>query len=178
MSGGGFLRPGAVAALRRWREVAGALALTAGGLWVAGLGGWFFLAAGGLLATAGAGGALLALRRLRFARDVDQPGIVEIDEGQVRYFGPAGGGFAALPDLVALDLLTDARGRKWWRLAEAGGSALDVPVAAMGADRLFEAFATLPGLSSARLVAALESPATAPVPVWRRAVPDPRRALT
>jgi hypothetical protein len=175
---GGFLRPEALAALARWRKVAGALALAAAGLWVAGLGGWFFLGAGALLAAAGAGGALLALRRLRFAREVTQPGVVEIDEGQVRYFGPEGGGFAAFADLVALDLLTDARGRRCWRLTEAEGGVLDIPVAALGADRLFEAFAAFPGLSSARLVAAIEAPAGPRRPLWRRARPEAHRALT
>lgn len=178
MRGGGFLRPAALAALGRWREVAGAAALAAGGLWVAGFGGWFFLALGGLLAAAGAAIAVMALRRMRFARAVDQPGVVEIDEGQVRYFGPSGGGFAALPDLVALDLRADGGGRRWWRLTEAGGGVLDVPVAALGAERLFEAFAALPGLSSARLVAALEAPSGGSVTVWRRPDPDARRALT
>lgn len=170
-----FLRPEIVAALVRWREVAGALALAAAGLWVTGFGGWFFQAVGLLIAVAGAGAAVIALRRLRFVREVDQPGIVEVDEGQVRYFGPHGGGFAALAEAAELSVYTDADGRKWWLIREQSGNLLPVPAAAEGADRLFEAFSSLPGLSQTALIEALEREGRGPVTVWRR---EARRALT
>ncbi|MDH3262745.1 MAG: hypothetical protein OEM24_01975 [Paracoccaceae bacterium] len=171
----GFLRPEALAALARWREVAGALVFAAFGLWVATFGGWFFQGVGLILALAGLWGAVIAFRRMQFRRAVEQPGIVEVDEGQVRYLGPHGGGFAALPEVVELELLSDLSGRRWWRLREAGGNHLAVPVAAEGADQLFDAFARLPGLSPAALLAALDDPQSKAVTVWRRAA---RRALT
>jgi hypothetical protein len=171
----GFLRPEALAVLVRWREVAGALAFAAFGLWVATFGGWFFEGVGLVLALAGLWAAVIAVRRMRFRREVDQPGLVEVDEGQVRYFGPHGGGFAALPEVVELELIADLAGHRWWRLREAGGNLLSIPVAAEGADLLFDAFAGLPGLSPSALLSALDDPRNRAVTVWRRTA---RRALT
>ena len=48
------------------------------------------------------------------------------------------------------------RGRRLWRLKQSDGQALLIPVDAKGAERLFDAFANLPGMDSAALVAALE----------------------
>jgi len=141
---------------------------------VTGLGGWFYQGVGLALALAGVWGGVIAFRRMRFARAVEQPGLVEIDEGQVRYFGPHGGGFVALPEVVELDLTVDLAGGRWWRLREAGGNMLAIPVTAQGADQLFDAFSGLPGLSPAALVAALDAPRGRAITVWRRA----HRALT
>ncbi len=179
----GLLRPDVIAAAARWREVLGAGALVGAGLWLASLGGWFFQGLGLLVTAVGAWGAVFAWRRLRLRREVDQPGIVEVDEGQVRYFGPHGGGFAALPELVEVEIIVDLSGRRWWRLREAGGNVLSVPVAATGAEALLDAFAVLPGLDLGRLSAALATaPATASASLpaatlWRRgaaaALPPP-----
>lgn len=169
-----MIRPELREALLRWREVAGALALSAGGLWVFTFGGWFYQGLGVAIVVAGFAGVVVALRRMRFRRAVDQPGIVEVDEGQLRYFGPYGGGFAALPEVVALDLVPDRDGGRWWRLSERGGNVLSIPVAAEGADLLFDAFATLPGLSGTDLLSALDAPGDRAVTVWRR---TPLRAL-
>lgn len=170
-----FLRPQARAFLTRWREVAGTLALALAGVWLFALGGWFYQGVGLLVGLAALLGAVIAVRRVRFQREVDQPGVVEIDEGQVRYFGPHGGGFAAIRELVEVELLTDTAQQRWWRLSEAGGNVLSIPIAATGADQLFDAFSSLPGLSQARLLQAMDGPVDRPITVWRR---EARRALT
>jgi hypothetical protein len=82
---------------------------------------------------------------------------VEVDEGQVGYLGPSFGGFVALPDLVEVRLVT-MYGRRLWRLKQADGQALLIPVDAAGAERLFDAFGSLPGMDMAALLAALEAP--------------------
>jgi hypothetical protein len=117
---------------------------------------------------------------------VDAPGMVEVDEGQVGYFGPGDGGFVGLPELVELRLIT-VRGGRFWRLKQADGQALLIPVDAAGAERLFDAFASLPGMDTQALVTALAPlPVNGPsrgsvvaisdsVVIWRRAV---RAALT
>jgi hypothetical protein len=68
--------------------------------------------------------------------------------------GPRIGGFVGLPDLTELRLLTH-RGRRVWKLRAATGEVLHIPVEADGADALFDAFAGLPGMDMAALVAAL-----------------------
>tara|TARA_R110002096_G_scaffold47539_66_gene126964 strand:+ start:3965 stop:4543 length:579 start_codon:yes stop_codon:yes gene_type:complete len=149
-----FIRPEARATLWRLREIFVAAAVALAGLWLALLGGLFLLAVGGLVIALAAGVALLGLRRLRFAQIGVAPGVVEVDEGQISYLGPAFGGSISVPELVELRLLT-AGGRRMWRLKQADGQALLIPVEAVGADRLFDAFSALPGLDTQDLVKAL-----------------------
>jgi hypothetical protein len=152
-----MIRPELLERLRPWRETAAAAAAAASGLWLASFGGLLLLPAGLAITALAAGWALSALRRMRFAQAVAAPGMVEVDEGQIGYLGPAFGGYAALPDIIELRLLTMG-GRRLWRLRQADGQALLIPVDAAGADRLFDAFASLPGMDSAALLAALEAP--------------------
>ena len=81
--------------------------------------------------------------------------MVEVDEAQISYMGPTTGGFVSLSELVELRLLT-LRGRRLWRLKQADGQALLVPVDAAGSAALFDAFGNLPGMDTSALVRALE----------------------
>ncbi len=165
----GFLRPEALALLIRWREliVAGAIALA--GVWLATWGGWFLAAMGGLVAAMGGALAVIGWRRLRFAQAVTDPGIVQVVEGQLTYMGPFSGGFVGLTDLAELALIRQGPAR-FWRLTPLQGTPLMVPVAALGAEALFDAFAGLPGLDSHALVAVLAPGASGNRVLWRRAV--------
>lgn len=173
-----MIRPEAQAALWRWREVGVGVAVLALGLWLMRLGGYLLVPLGATVALAGLALGVLAWRRLQFVTAGAAPGLVQLDEGQISYMGPQVGGFVSLRDLVELRLIS-LRGRRLWRLKQADGQALLIPVEAAGAEALFDAFSSLPGLSSAALVAAL-----APVPgsgsralmaggenrvIWRRA---------
>lgn len=149
-----FVRPELMSAAHRWREVIAGIAITALGLWTSTRGGWLLTPLGLALAALGLGWALTALRRLRFRQDGEAPGIVRVTEAQVAYYGPRTGGFVGLPDLTEIRLLT-LRGRRIWKLKQADGQLLHIPVESDGADTLFDAFATLPGIDMAALVAAL-----------------------
>lgn len=176
-----MIRPDARDWLWQRREVIAAMILGVLGLWLMRLGGWVLMPAGALVLALGAALGLSALRRLRFAQDVAAPGMVEVDEGQVGYLGPAFGGYVALPDLTELRLVTIHR-RRLWRLKQADGQALLIPVDAAGADRLFDVFASLPGMDTAALVAALGAPLHQPVNenrvIWRRNRPSLARAAS
>jgi hypothetical protein len=169
-----MIRPEAQDWLWRHREVIATLALAALGLRLMWLGGWVLVPAGAALLAVGAALGLSAVRRLRFAQVVAAPGMVEVDEGRVGYLGPAFGGYVALPDLTELRLVTIHR-RRLWRLKQADGQALLIPVDAAGVERLFDAFVSLPGMDTAALVAALDAPVVTPVHetrvIWRRAAP-------
>ena len=153
-----MIRAEAREVLRRWSEPATGAAMLAMGLWTATRGGWLLAVAGGAVAALGAGWTLLGLRRMRFAAGTEAPGLVEVDEGRVTYLGPRVGGSIRLPDLVEIRLLA-LRGRRVWRLRQADGQALLVPLDAAGAEALFDAFSALPGLGSSALVAALDGKA-------------------
>jgi hypothetical protein len=162
-----FVRPEALATLARWREVALALAAAAFGLWVATRGGYFYAVLGGAVCAFALGLALSAWRRVRFARDTDAPGIVEIDEGAIAYFGPETGGLVALSELDEVQATAHQSGLAW-RLHQSDGTVLTIPAAARGADQLFDVFAALPGASSRTFLAAVEHPPAGTARLWRR----------
>ncbi len=164
-----FLRPEVRAFAGRWAEMLVAGGVVLAGLWVFTFGGWFFRGLGLLLGFAGLAGVLIAWRRMKFRRDVAQPGIVEVIEGQVRYFGPHGGGFVALREVVEVSLIRDLSGQTWWRMREAGGNVVAVPSSAAGAEALFDAFSSLPDVDMGALADALERGGTPePGALWRR----------
>ena len=91
-----FVRPEAIAALRRWRE-----ALLGTGL--ATLGAWWAFRFTGLMPYLGVGlmalgGALIlvGLQRARFRVPGRGPGLVSVVEDQIVYLGPLTGGTIAL----------------------------------------------------------------------------------
>ena len=166
----------------RWREVIAAGVFGTFGLWLVWLGGFLLGPLGALVLVLAAFWGVTAWRRVRFTQDVAAPGMVEVDEGQVGYLGPSFGGYVALPDLVELRLVT-MQGRRMWRLKQADGQALMIPVDAAGAERLFDAFASLPGMDTAALVAAVETTQAAGqaeqagLPVLRGDAPAPTPAI-
>lgn len=164
-----MIRPELRAWLMRHAEALGAGAALALALWVATRGGWFLAAIGLAFGAVALGWAVLALRRARFALPVSEPGLVEVDEGRIGYFGAGGtvlGGYVALEDLAEIRLLR-LRGHQYWRLKSRDGQALLIPTAAAGAPALYDAFATLPGIEMRRLSSALDTRANAQS-LWQR----------
>jgi len=167
-----FVRPEAMALLMRWREVligAGLAALgLSWGLGPGGLLGWI----GWAVMLAGAALAVTGLRRMRFRQGGDGPGVVQVDEGRISYFGPLEGGAVAASELERLIL--DPTGRPpCWVLEQPGAPALHIPVNASGSEALFDAFGALPGLDTRRLLSHLDRKAPMPVVVWERRTARP-----
>jgi hypothetical protein len=173
-----FLRPGVSARLARWREAMASGAVIWAGIWVMSLGGWVYHPVGALIAIAGVCWAIVALRRLRFSRPVEAPGVITLDEGQVGYFGPVFGGVLSLDDLVELRIAR-RDGLVEWRLRGRDGSLLRIPVAALGSERLFDAFSVLPGVDMLDLTRVLDAPPGEGMsrPLWRRPGYDSPPAL-
>lgn len=155
--------------LRPWAETLAALAATGFGVWVFLLGGWVFWPLGTLIAAAAGAWALDARRRMRFRHAGLGPGLVELDEGAIRYLSPNRllGGEIALRDLSEIRLMR-LNGRSHWRLKSADGQALLVPIDASGAEGLAGAFATLPGIDMGRIASALSPQAPTIQTVWSR----------
>lgn len=140
-----FIRPGAASALMRFRETGFAGIVLLAGLWLIWLGGWVLIPAGLVLGALGVSLLRHALARLSFQQAVGAPGVVELDEAQLGYLGPQVGGYISMAEAVELRLLT-LQGRRLWRIKQADGQAMLVPVDAEGAGQLFDAFAALPGM--------------------------------
>jgi hypothetical protein len=157
--------------ISRWSEVLIAGLVTLAGLWIALRGGWFLAAVG--LALAGIGATLMlgARRRIPFLRPVAAPGVVEIDEGAIRFYGAVAlGGEIPLRDLTEIRLMR-LKGHAHWRLRSSTGEALLIPVDAAGAERLADAFTSLPGLDMGSISTALaqvDHQLDAVRTVWRR----------
>ena len=164
-----FIRPKARREIERWSEVAAAVGAALVGTLLMRMGGFLFLPVGALLTLLSLGWLLNALRRLSFQRPVAAPGVVEVIEGQVGYFGPTFGGFVALDEVNELRL-TDFHGARQWRLRTLSGEVLLIPIDATGAEKLFDAFATLPGIDMAALSVALNRGAST-LPLWTRPAP-------
>ena len=153
-----LIRPEVTDLIWRAREVVWASLVAALGVWLISLGGYLLIPLGAVIGGIGLVLTVTAVRRMRFEQSVAAPGLVELDEAQVGYMGPEVGGYLSLNELVELRLLS-LRGRRVWRLKQADGQALLIPVDAKGAERLFDAFAGLPGMDTSTLVAALGQPA-------------------
>ena len=165
-----MIRPAARAAIARWAEALWGLGVLALGLY------WGFFTGGGLLhwvgyAVAIAGALLLVagLQKGRFRTGSGGPGVVQIVEGRIAYFGPLTGGAADLGDLTRVVLDPSAK-PPHWLLHRPGEPDLAIPLNAEGADALFDAFATLPGLKTERMLAEMRKDGTRPVTIWE-AVP-------
>lgn len=151
-----LLRPELARMLSIHREALIGAGLALLGIWIASYGGYLLTPLGLALGALGAGWAVLSWRRVRFHQEGDAPGIVHVTEAQIAYFGTRVGGFVGLPDLAEVRLLT-LRGRRIWKLRQGDGATLHIPVEALGAEALFDAFAALPGMDTAALVTALSS---------------------
>lgn len=162
-----LIRPAARAAIARWREVIAAGAVLCVGLWLLSLGGVLFGVSGGGLVAVAISLCVIAFRRMRFAQGGTDPGVVELIEGQISYFGPHQGGSVALSELTEISLVAQ-EGRRAWRLVQPEVGVLYVPTGATGAETLFDAFISLPGLDGTKLLAALDAPEVAARIVWRR----------
>lgn len=160
-----MIRPEALALLRRWQGVLIGLAVGALGLWwIAGAGGllgwvgWAVLAAGVALVISG-------LQRLRFQAGGGGPGLVEVVEGRIAYFGPQTGGVVALSELAELRL-DPSRRPPSWVLVQPEAPPLEIPVNAEGAEALFDVFAALPGIRTEHMLQELRAGGAHPVVIW------------
>ena len=162
-----FIRPEAAAGLNRWRE-----ALYGGAVLLIAL--FWLFGSRGLLHLLGYPVAILALvliwvgiQRARFRSASDGAGAVQVDEGQITYFGPMTGGATALADLERLTLVRNLKPAHW-RLDTPQHDSLLIPVNAAGSEALFDAFATLQGLQTERMLAELNGRGDQPVVIWER----------
>lgn len=169
-----FIRPELRAALLRWREAVAGGALAAAGA-------WGVLVAGGLLAWLGGAALILAAlliwtgsQRARMRLVSGGPGTVDVDEGQITYFGPLTGGMMALRDIDAVSLIRAGGQTPHWQLVSQA-DVLHIPLGADGTDALLDAFASLPGLRTERVLAAMKDGAADNVVVWQRSA---LRAIT
>ncbi|MFW8595567.1 hypothetical protein [Cribrihabitans neustonicus] len=167
-----FIRPEARAALWQWREVIAAALMFLVGLKWAFQGQGFSAVTGWALVATGIVTGIIGAQRMRFRRGTGGPGVVQVDEGQIAYFGPLTGGAVAASELERLALDHSAR-PPHWVLEQPGQPPLAIPVTAEGSEALFDVFAALPGLKTERMLAELRRRGPHQVVIWERAPSRP-----
>ena len=96
------------------------------------------------------------------------PGVVQIIERRIGYFGPLNGGIVDIDAITSLNF-DPTEHPPHWVITHEAGPALHIPVNAEGADGLFDAFASLPGLSPGKVASVTQRQGTGPIVLWRRA---------
>jgi len=150
-----FIRPEVRTALWRWRELLSSVGVAGLGLYLV------------PLIIAGLALGLIGVQRARFRGATGGPGVVQVDEGQIAYFGPLTGGVAAISDLTLLSLDPTMKPAHWV-LEQPTQAPLYIPVTAEGVDALFDVFATLPGLKTQTLLSALNAATDHRLVIWQR----------
>lgn len=163
-----FVRPEVRAAILRWREaLVGAAVLLLGLYWSFGLTPGLLSWIGYLALFLGAALFFAGLQRGRARVGGGGPGVVQVVERRIGYFGPLNGGLVDLDAITSLSLDPTEHPRHWV-ITHEHGPALHIPVNAEGADVLFDTFASLPGLSPGRVASTLKHEGTVPIVLWRR----------
>ncbi|WP_289042712.1 hypothetical protein [uncultured Aliiroseovarius sp.] len=164
-----FVRPDASVALARYRE-----ALVGGSVLLLGL--WWAWGSLGLIKWMGlvlaAFGALILWSGLRHARiraGHGGVGVVQVDERQITYLAPIGGGFASLDDVQRIEITKDRAGMAVWSL-RTGSDILFIPARAEGAEALFDALTALSGADIDAAIRAANAPPNETVVIWKRPV--------
>lgn len=162
-----MIRGAALRSLTRWRDLLVALPVVCVG--VMGLLHYSYLykILGGICIIIGLMLVRTGVQRARLRGAAPAAGVVHLDEGQVTYLAPFGGGAVALDTIMVITYLPGAH--PYWRLTTAMGEALSIPTGAHNSDLLLDAFAALPGFRSDRMIAALRAPDTDVITIWRRA---------
>jgi len=167
-----FFRPHVGTHLAKWRE-----AYIIGGLLLLGL--WLFLYGSGTLNLVAQGLGLVislvgmiflytTLQRIRFKRAENAPGVVEVTEREISYFGPMHGKTISLESLRKIELRESEAYAAIWVLHHAKGDPMIVPTSAKGSERLFDAFSGLSGLKMDVLVKAVNRVPVRSQMIWER----------
>lgn len=169
-----FLRPEALSALLRWRD-----AIVGSVLFVFG----FYSALTGLTVLRWTGYVLILLgaallwegfKRARFPAPGGGPGVVDVDERQITYFGPLGGGAVSIDELTRVVVRTTDLGPAvsdlLWDFTDTSGTTLTIPGDAENAKLIFDALAVLPGADYEAAITAAGSTENDLFVIWEKDV--------
>lgn len=163
-----FIRPEAKATLWRFRDVFASLAVIGLGLWMMWRGFGFVPWIGAAFIVLGAILLVAGLQRARFRQGDDGPGVVQITERRLAYFGPLEGGVMDIADVSMLSFDPNGHPAPYWVLTGPEDRTISVPITAKGAEALFDTFALLPGMRTEKLLKVLDTPPDQRVVIWSR----------
>lgn len=172
-----FLRPEAKQFLQRWREAIFAGVILLGSLQAASTTSGVMNAFSWVTALIGAALFIEGVRRARLPANSGGVGVVDVDERQITYFGPHGGGAISINELSRIIVRTTARGPAtadfFWELTDRSLQRLTIPGDAENAQALFDALTVLPGADYEAVIRASGTTEEREFLVWER-TPAPR----
>ncbi len=108
------------------------------------------------------------IQRIRFRRNQEAPGMVDVTEREISYFGPMHGKTVSLESLIKIELRESEAYASVWVLHNSEGDPMIVPTSAKGSDRLFDAFTSLSGVKMDALVKAVNTVPVHNHVIWER----------
>ena len=167
-----FIRPEVRDGVLRWREVLIGAAVLLVGLYLLasgiGLQKWL----GGAMGLVGLALIWEGMRRARFPAPGGGAGMVDVDERQITYFGPLGGGSISINDLVRVSVRTSDLGPLapdlYWDFFDGEGQSLTIPGDAEGAELIFDALSALEGVDYEAATRAAGATDNQLFTIWRR----------
>ena len=167
-----FIRPPVMEHFAKWREAYFVALVLMLGVWLFVYGNQtlnFVLQALGLVIWL-VGMVLLrtTIQRIRFRRSQKAPGIVDVTEREISYFGPMHGKTISLESLNKIELRESEAYAAIWVLHHTEGDPMIVPTTAKGSDRLFDAFTSLSGVQMSALVSAINQVPVHSQVIWER----------
>jgi len=163
-----FIRPEVLSGIWRWREALFGLFMAACGMYWAVSQQGVLAAIGTSLAVVGSLIIFAGIQRTRFRVGAGGPGVVQVHERLVTYYGPLEGGSVSIDALASVELEPRAKPAAEWVLTEVGGTPLHIPTNAENAEMLFDVFATLDGIRTENMLTQLRSHPEERVSIWNK----------
>ncbi|SIO17752.1 hypothetical protein [Vannielia litorea] len=166
-----LIRPEARKHLDRWRECIAAAAIIAVGIWLGtqttGLAWWLAVA----LISFGLFAFYAGLQRARIRPRSGGRGLIELDEGALRYMTGEGGMVVSLPEVVRIEIETTGEGPfvddLFWLWVTPEGTAR-IPASAAGSEKMVDALAGFPGARYEQVIVASASTEPRLFIVWQK----------
>lgn len=173
-----FIRPSVITHFRRWRESYGVGIVVLLGAWLA-LKGYLitspiYIGVGVLIILVTLGILRTVILRTRFGQEAKAPGLVEVKERQISYFGTMVGKSVSLDDVTKIELRESEAYSAIWVLHSMDADPMIVPISAKGSQMLFDAFASLPRVRLDDLVAAVNRSPIQRHVIWEKVKPSIR----
>ncbi len=162
-----FIRPEVAKYIWRWREaLLGGFLAACGMIWAVTMHG-ILAAVGTSLAIVGALIIFAGIQRTRFRIGAGGPGVVQVVERMVTYYGPVEGGSVSIDALEKVELDPAGKPVAEWVLTEVGSvQPLRIPTNAENAEALFDVFAALDGIRTENMLAKLRAEPGQQVTIW------------
>ena len=167
-----LLRPEVKVWLYKWKEPLISTLVTLLGLRLAHYGlsnhNLVLLIVGSVIVIIGICVVVVSYIRISFSKFPNGVGIIEVKEKQIIYYDPSGGLAFSAENLVSIEIIGSDTSQSTWKLSTEDKSVVNIPLNALGNEKLFDVFLTLPGIDPAELIKAVNNPNKTMQKIWTK----------